>query len=184
MCIRDSPGTVQRVRPEAWNGQRGYAQPLSSSAWGPHAHQSQSGVSGTVCSCLLYTSFSCTTKYSSDVYSPRPPDIRVRLLPTKPPVHFTTEQPGRDNPIQLCQWSRQIHTAKAVQRSLCCGRVDCTLHRPLFRAKSFCQTKDNAGRSLRKPLFQLLLLFLGSLRLVQSSCGKYTICLLYTSRCV
>ena len=40
--------------------------------------------------------FSCTTKYSSDVYSPRPPDIRVRLLPTKPPVHFTTEQPGRD----------------------------------------------------------------------------------------
>ena len=41
--------------------------------------------------------FSCTTKYSSDVYSPRPPDIRVRLLPTKPPVHFTTEQPGRDN---------------------------------------------------------------------------------------
>ena len=39
----------------------------------------------------------CTTKYSSDVYSPRPPDIRVRLLPTKPPVHFTTEQPGRDN---------------------------------------------------------------------------------------
>ena len=42
--------------------------------------------------------FSCTTKYSSDVYSPRPPDIRVRLLPTKPPVHFTTEQPGRDTP--------------------------------------------------------------------------------------
>ncbi|MFR1802563.1 MAG: hypothetical protein ACLSWS_11060 [Faecalispora jeddahensis] len=41
--------------------------------------------------------FSCTTKYSSDVYSPRPPDIRVRLLPTKPPVHFTTEQPGRDS---------------------------------------------------------------------------------------
>ena len=40
--------------------------------------------------------FYCTTKYSSDVYSPRPPDIRVRLLPTKPPVHFTTEQPGRD----------------------------------------------------------------------------------------
>ena len=43
--------------------------------------------------------FSCTTKYSSDVYSPRPPDIRVRLLPTKPPVHFTTEQPGRDNKL-------------------------------------------------------------------------------------
>ena len=43
--------------------------------------------------------FSCTTKYSSDVYSPRPPDIRVRLLPTKPPVHFTTEQPGRDNEL-------------------------------------------------------------------------------------
>ena len=43
--------------------------------------------------------FSCTTKYSSDVYSPRPPDIRVRLLPTKPPVHFTTEQPGRDNSV-------------------------------------------------------------------------------------
>ena len=42
--------------------------------------------------------FSCTTIYSSDVYSPRPPDIRVRLLPTKPPVHFTTEQPGRDTP--------------------------------------------------------------------------------------
>ena len=41
--------------------------------------------------------FSCTTKYSIDVYSPRPPDIRVRLLPTKPPVHFTTGQPGRDN---------------------------------------------------------------------------------------
>ena len=45
--------------------------------------------------------FSCTTKYSSDVYSPRPPDIRVRLLPTKPPVHFTTEQPGRDTPEQI-----------------------------------------------------------------------------------
>ena len=42
------------------------------------------------------TPFSCTTKYSSDGYSPRPPDIRVRLLPTKPPVHVTTEQPGRD----------------------------------------------------------------------------------------
>ena len=41
--------------------------------------------------------FSCTTKYSSDVYSPRPPDIRVRLLPTKPPVPFTTEQPDRDS---------------------------------------------------------------------------------------
>ena len=45
--------------------------------------------------------FSCTTKYSSDVYSPRPPDIRVRLLPTKPPVHFTTEQPGRDTALSL-----------------------------------------------------------------------------------
>ena len=44
--------------------------------------------------------FSCTTKYSSDVYSPRPPDIRVRLLPTKPPVHFTTEQPGRDSMVE------------------------------------------------------------------------------------
>ena len=49
--------------------------------------------------------FSCTTKYSSDVYSPRPPDIRVRLLPTKPPVHFTTEQPGRDsNPLAVKSW--------------------------------------------------------------------------------
>ena len=46
--------------------------------------------------------FSCTTKYSSDVYSPRPPDIRVRLLPTKPPVHFTTEQPGRDTSSRSC----------------------------------------------------------------------------------
>ena len=45
--------------------------------------------------------FSCTTKYSSDVYSPRPPDIRVRLLPTKPPVHFTTEQPGRDSLLSV-----------------------------------------------------------------------------------
>ena len=45
--------------------------------------------------------FSCTTKYSSDVYSPRPPDIRVRLLPTKPPVHFTTEQPGRDSSMPV-----------------------------------------------------------------------------------
>ena len=45
--------------------------------------------------------FSCTTKYSSDVYSPRPPDIRVRLLPTKPPVHFTTEQPGRDTSMSF-----------------------------------------------------------------------------------
>lgn len=50
--------------------------------------------------------FSCTTKYSSDVYSPRPPDIRVRLLPTKPPVHFTTEQPGRDNK----ELDREIHS--------------------------------------------------------------------------
>lgn len=47
--------------------------------------------------------FSCTTKYSSDVYSPRPPDIRVRLLPTKPPVHFTTEQPGRDIIFSMIQ---------------------------------------------------------------------------------
>lgn len=57
--------------------------------------------------------FSCTTKYSSDVYSPRPPDIRVRLLPTKPPVHFTTEQPGRDKtdraavPYRMLIWYAQ-----------------------------------------------------------------------------
>ena len=55
--------------------------------------------------------FSCTTKYSSDVYSPRPPDIRVRLLPTKPPVHFTTEQPGRDNRLQ--QWTQIIQQCKS-----------------------------------------------------------------------
>ena len=52
--------------------------------------------------------FSCTTKYSSDVYSPRPPDIRVRLLPTKPPVHFTTEQPGRDSLLPIFILQRPI----------------------------------------------------------------------------
>ena len=52
--------------------------------------------------------FSCTTKYSSDVYSPRPPDIRVRLLPTKPPVHFTTEQPGRDTRYSPLFFVRQV----------------------------------------------------------------------------
>ena len=62
--------------------------------------------------------FSCTTKYSSDVYSPRPPDIRVRLLPTKPPVHFTTEQPGRDT-MSLRQYEMTCLTKKAGSIWLC-----------------------------------------------------------------
>lgn len=60
--------------------------------------------------------FSCTTKYSSDVYSPRPPDIRVRLLPTKPPVHFTTEQPGRDRKVFFGEKRREIGS---ILRTLC-----------------------------------------------------------------
>ena len=67
--------------------------------------------------------FSCTTKYSSDVYSPRPPDIRVRLLPTKPPVHFTTEQPGRDMMLQkrdeaIQSAEQQINEYRDAQASL------------------------------------------------------------------
>ena len=52
--------------------------------------------------------FQRSPEYSSDVYSPRPPDIRVRLLPTKPPVHFTTEQPGRDSLLPIFILQRPI----------------------------------------------------------------------------
>ena len=70
--------------------------------------------------------FSCTTKYSSDVYSPRPPDIRVRLLPTKPPVHFTTEQPGRDikeiprsdAALQVQRVAELVHLSSELEKRL------------------------------------------------------------------
>ena len=52
--------------------------------------------------------FQRSPEYYSDVYSPRPPDIRVRLLPTKPPVHFTTEQPGRDSLLPIFILQRPI----------------------------------------------------------------------------
>ena len=67
--------------------------------------------------------FSCTTKYSSDVYSPRPPDIRVRLLPTKPPVHFTTEQPGRDTQARDRVKERKARTRRLIQEGAVLEKV-------------------------------------------------------------
>ena len=75
--------------------------------------------------------FSCTTKYSSDVYSPRPPDIRVRLLPTKPPVHFTTEQPGRDTHSANC--SKDISPTWYLTIVFCAGHAICCRPRAFWR---------------------------------------------------